>query len=70
MGRWTEAEAAYAKAYPLAPKWGGLHVMWGEALAKLGKADEARAKWRTASGLYLTAPERARLTTLLARRPA
>ena len=70
LGRWTEAEAAYARAYPLAPKWGGLHVIWGEALAKLGKADEARAKWRTASGLYLTAPERARLTALLAGRPA
>lgn len=63
LGKWKEAEAAYARAYPLAPKWGGLHLIWGQALARLGRADEARAKWRTAAGLYLTALERAELTT-------
>lgn len=38
-----------------------LHLKWGEALAAQGKADEARAKWRTAAGMDLTAAERAAL---------
>ena len=35
--------AQFAAAAPLAPRWGRLHLKWGEALAKLGRADEARA---------------------------
>jgi tetratricopeptide (TPR) repeat protein len=64
LGRWPEAGAAYAKAEPFAPKWGGLHLKWGEALAKLGKAEEAQAQWRTAAKLDLTADERAELARL------
>jgi len=66
LGRWQEAEAAYAKADPLAPKWGGLQLRWGEALGRLGKPNDAQARWRTAARLYLTPTERARVTALLA----
>ena len=38
--------------------------MWGQALARLGRADEARAKWRNAAGLYLTVAERTELASL------
>ncbi len=64
-----DARAAVRKfeaAAKFAPRWGHNHLLWGEALAKLGKADEARAKWRAAATMDLTAPERARLTVLLA----
>ena len=61
LGRWKEAEAAYAKAYPLAPKWGGLHLQWSQVLLRLGKAEEARKHLQTARGLYLTPTERAEL---------
>ena len=64
------AARAYADASVLAPRWGALHLKWGEALAKLGKADEARAKWRAAATMDLSAADRARLNTLLVGRPA
>ena len=64
------AARAYADASRLAPRWGRLHLKWGEALAKLGKADEARTKWRAAAAMDLSAADRTRLTTLLAGRPA
>ena len=55
------AGRAYATASRLAPRWATLHLRWGEALAKLGKADDARAKWRAAATMDLTAAERAEL---------
>lgn len=64
LGRWREAEALYAKAEPLAPKWGRLHLKWGEALAKLGNVEEARAHWRAAAGMDLSAAERAELVAV------
>ena len=44
-----------------APRWGRNHLRWGEALARLGKADEARAQWRAAAGMDLSAADRAEL---------
>ena len=38
-----------------------MHLKWGEALAKQGKAAEARAQFALAAGLDLTAAERAEL---------
>jgi Tfp pilus assembly protein PilF len=57
----ASAATAFAEAGKLAPKWGKLHLKWGEALGKLGKPDEARAQFKAASGLDLTAAERAEL---------
>ncbi len=59
-----DAKAAvqlYVGAAKLAPRWGALHLKWGEALATLGKADEARAKFKAAAGMDLTPSERAEL---------
>ena len=53
------AARAYADASLLAPRWGALHVAWGEALAKLGRADEARAKWGAAATMDLSTADRA-----------
>ena len=38
------AVAKFADAQRFAPRWGRLHLKWGEAFAKLGKPDEARAQ--------------------------
>ena len=62
------AAARFAEAAKLAPRWGRLHLKWGEAMAKQGKADEARAKWRAASGMDLSPADRAALARLM--RPA
>ena len=58
------ASEEFAKAVKYAPRWGRLHLMWGQALAKRGKLDEARAQWRAAAGMDLTATERAALKAL------
>jgi tetratricopeptide (TPR) repeat protein len=55
------AGAKFAQADRLFPDWGRLHLKWGEALAKLGKAGAAKAQWRLAATLDLTALERAEL---------
>ncbi|MEI7931748.1 MAG: tetratricopeptide repeat protein [Alphaproteobacteria bacterium] len=55
------AIAQFKKADRIAPHWGRNHLLWGKALAAQGKTTEAKAKWRTASGLDLTADERAQL---------
>lgn len=65
LGDTKGAGEAFAAAAKLAPKWGRLHVKWGGALAKQGKADEARAQWRLAAGLYLTPAERAELERVM-----
>ena len=62
------AAATFATAAAITPWWGRLHLKWGEALAKLGKADEARAKFTAAAGMDLTAAERAEVTALLQKR--
>jgi hypothetical protein len=38
-----------------------LHLKWGEALARQGRADEAKAQFAAAARLDLTAAERAEL---------
>jgi tetratricopeptide (TPR) repeat protein len=58
----AKAAGAFAEAAKLTPKWGRLHLKWGEALAKQGNAAEARAQFRAAAALDLTAPERAELS--------
>ncbi len=59
------AARRFAAADALSPGWGRLHLKWGQALANLGKADEARAQWKLAAGLDLTAAERAELARVL-----
>jgi len=44
-----------------APRWGRNHLHWGEALAKLGRADEAKAWWSAAAGMDLSAIDWAKL---------
>jgi tetratricopeptide (TPR) repeat protein len=55
------AAVKFTAAAQIAPHWGRLHLKWGEALAKMGKLDEARSHLRTAGGLTLSAPDRAEL---------
>ena len=59
-----EAVRKFETAVTLAPRWGRLHLKWGEALARLGKMNEARAKWTAAAGMDLTPSERAELATV------
>jgi hypothetical protein len=47
------------------PHWGRNHLMWGEALARLGRADEAQAQYRADANLDLSAADRATLASLL-----
>ena len=61
QGRPGPALRAYRHAAEHAPRWGRLHLKWGEALAKTGKLDEARAKWRAAGTMDLSAADRAAL---------
>ena len=55
------AAARFGAAAQYAPNWGRLHLKWGEALAGQGRAADARAQFRVAAGLYLSAPDRAEL---------
>lgn len=55
------AAEKFAEASRYAPRWGRDHLRWGEALAKLGRIDEARAQWRAAAAMGLSAPDRAAL---------
>jgi tetratricopeptide (TPR) repeat protein len=41
-----------------APKWGALHLHWGEALDKLGRHTQALEKYRAALELALSDPDR------------
>jgi tetratricopeptide (TPR) repeat protein len=66
-GDFDGAVAKFAAADPFAPRWGRNHMIWGEALAKLGRGDEGRAQYRAAAGMDLSAPDRARLAVLLGR---
>ena len=67
---WPIGDAASqirALADKYAPRWGRNHMFWGEALAKQGKAAEAKAQFTAAAGMDLTAAERSRLNQLLDR---
>ena len=66
-GDYRAAIKKFEQAAQRAPRWGRLHLQWGMALAKLGKTDEARVKWRAAATMDLSAAERARVSQLLAR---
>ena len=57
----------FKEAEKCAPKWGRNYPLWGDALAKLGKADKAREQWRAAAGMDLSAADRARVSVLLER---
>ena len=60
------AVQAFAAADPQAPRWGRNHLMWGLALARLGKPAEAQAQWKLAAGMDLVPADRARVQSLLA----
>jgi Flp pilus assembly protein TadD len=60
-GDYAGASKKFAEAAKLAPHWRRNHLKAGEALARQGRSDAARAELRTASGLDLTAAERAEL---------
>lgn len=56
-----EAARLYARAARHAPRWGALHIEWGRALWRAGEREAARAKFRAAAGMDLSAADRARL---------
>jgi tetratricopeptide (TPR) repeat protein len=64
---YAKAIKKFAEADKDAPKWGRNHLRWGEALMLSGRYAEARAQYQTASGLDLSAGDRAALNLLLAR---
>ncbi len=66
-GDFAGAVAKFAEADRWAPHWGRNHLRWGEALLKLGRPDEARAEFKTAAALDLSAEDRAALSGLVAR---
>ncbi len=49
-----------------APRWGRNHLRWGEALAKLGRADAAKAQFAAAAGMDLSTADRAELARMQA----
>jgi tetratricopeptide (TPR) repeat protein len=51
----------FAEANKYAPNWGRLHLKWGQALFYAGRKDEAKAQFVTASGLDLSAADKAEL---------
>ncbi len=62
------AAAKFSEANKLAPRWGRNHLLWGEALAKLGKTGEAKAQWKIAAALDLSGADRARLAANLGKK--
>jgi len=56
------ALAKFAEADKYAPNWGRLHLKWGEALLYSGDKGGAKAQFALASGLDLSAADRAELT--------
>jgi tetratricopeptide (TPR) repeat protein len=60
-GDYAGASKKFGEAAKLAPNWGRNHMKAGEALAKLGQTEAARAQLRTASSLDQTLAERAEL---------
>ena len=41
----------FTQANMYAPKWGRLHLKWGEALSFLGRKDDAHGQFAIAGGL-------------------
>ncbi len=68
-GDFAGAVARFAEADKDAPRWGRNHLRWGQALARLGKRDEAKAQWRSAAGMDLSAQDRAELTQMQSTSP-
>jgi len=51
----------FAAANTYAPNWGRLHLEWGDALLAAGRTDDAKMQFDAASGLELSAADRAAL---------
>ena len=66
-GDFAGAVARFAEADKYAPRWGRDHLHWAQALARLGRGDEARAQYRAASQMDLSAADRAELSQALVR---
>jgi tetratricopeptide (TPR) repeat protein len=58
MGRLDEAVDTYRQAEEQAPRWGRLQIDEGVAAARLGKRDEARARFAKAQSLDLSAGDK------------
>ncbi len=58
------AALKFAEAEGDAPQWGRNHLRRGQALARLGRTDEAKAQWRAAAGMELSTADRAELARL------
>ena len=58
------ALAKFAEAEKYAPRWGRLHLKWGQALTYAGKRDEAKAQFARAAALDLTPTEKSELPRL------
>jgi tetratricopeptide (TPR) repeat protein len=55
------AASRFREADRYAPRWGRNHLLWGQALARVGRLEEAKAQWRTAAALDLSAADRTAL---------
>ncbi|MDB5452234.1 MAG: hypothetical protein JWO33_812 [Caulobacteraceae bacterium] len=62
------AARAFEDAVRLTPAWGRLHLKLGEALAKMGKAEQAKVQFAAAAGMDLTPAERAEHQTVTQKR--
>lgn len=63
-GDFAGADAKFKAAAALAPHWGRVYLKEAEALARLGRRDQARQARDRAAGMDLTAAERSELTAL------
>jgi len=50
-GDFKGAVAKFKEADKYAPRWDRLHEKWGEALARLGRVDEAKSQAALAAAL-------------------
>jgi len=55
------ALAKFEKANEYAPRWGRLHLKWGEALLYLDRKDQARAQFQSTIAMDLSAADRTAL---------
>ncbi len=63
-GNFGAAAMRFKAANAYAPKWGRLHMKWGEAIAKLGLPNEAQKEFALAATLDLSAADKAELAKL------
>jgi tetratricopeptide (TPR) repeat protein len=61
-----QALAKFTEAEKYAPNWGRLHLKWGQALLYAGEKDAARKQFALASGLDLSAADKAELERMSA----